>query len=325
MEFEHRSVPLDLIDDADTTYRISFGSSTLAIEASIRQIGLINPPILLPGAKRHIVVSGFARIAVCRRLGWHRIDARCLPAGVPHVKRALLAIADNAGQRELNIVELARSIDLIAGQAADQEEQAILLRSLGLPMNKDLVQKLGRISKMTGRLQSGLVEGTLALPVALHLHELKDAGAAEELAKLFQELRMGLNRQRELLDWIQGIEMREGLGAVEILNQDPIAAWRRDTTKDRGHVSQLIRRYLRNRRYPEITAFERRYARCLQKLKLPKNLRIEAPPHFEGPTFSLRYDFQDQQDLCELNRELQRMIGSPALSELLSPTGAETA
>jgi ParB family transcriptional regulator, chromosome partitioning protein len=325
MEFEHRSVPLDRIDDADTTYRISFGSSTQAIEASIRQIGLINPPILLPGREYHIIISGFARISACRRLGWHRIAARCLSAEVPYLRRVLLAIADNAGQRELNVVELARSIGLIAGQAADHDQQTILLCSLGLQVNRDLVQKLGQILQMTDRLQSGLAEGTIALPVALRLHAMRDRESAEELAKLFQELRLGLNRQRELLDWTQGIEMREGLCTVQILNQDPIAAWRRDETKDRGHVSQLIRQYLKNRRYPEITAFERHYAKCLQELKLPKNLRIEAPPHFEGRTFCLRYDFQNQRDLSDLNRELQRIIGSPALSEILSPTGTGAA
>jgi ParB family chromosome partitioning protein len=322
MEFEHRSVPLDQIDDADTTYRISSGSSLHAITASIRQIGLINPPILLPGGQRHTIVSGFARIAACRQLGWPQIDARCLPAQVPYLKRALLAIADNAGQRELNIVELARSVGLIAGEAADHDQQTILLQSLGLQVNRDLVQKLNQILQMSSRLQHGLAEGTIALPVALRLHAMRDGGAAEELAKLFQELRLGLNRQRELLDWIQGIEMREDRSAAEILNQDPIAAWRQDATKDRGHVSQLIRQYLRNRRYPEISAFERHYAHHLQKLKLPGNLRIEAPPHFEGRTFNLRFDFQDKQDLFELSRELQRVIGSPALSELLSSTGS---
>ncbi|RJQ87953.1 MAG: hypothetical protein C4519_00185 [Desulfobacteraceae bacterium] len=322
MAFEYRSVPLNAVDEADTTFRISFGTSGRGIESSIRHVGVINAPVLLCKKDRYTIVSGFARIAACRQLGWQQIDARCLPADTPSLKTALLAIADNAAQRDLNIVELARSYGLIARHVSEQAEQVAWLHSLGLSVNKELMGMLGRILQMTARLQNGLVEGAIALPIALRLHAMQDAGA-EELAKLFQEIRLGLNRQRELLDWIQAIAVREELTVSEILEQDPIAAWRRDETKDRGHVAQLIRQHLRKRRYPEITAFERHYAQCVKALKLPQRIQMTAPPHFEGRTYHLGLDFQDKQELMELNREIQRIISSPLLAELLSPAGPE--
>lgn len=323
MEFEYRGVPLEQIAD-DTTYRIGLGGASPVLEASLRKLGLINAPILVPAQGRYVVISGFARIATCRKLGWSAVAARCLSADTPHLTCALLAIADNAGQRNLNVVELAKSIALIAETAIDQDEQVALLRSLGISVNKNLVQKLIQIPHMPLGVQTGLAEGTIALPVALRLHELQDRNAAEELSGLFHDFHLGLNRQRELLDWLQAIALRDDTSVSEILNQEPIAAWRGEEKGDRGYTAQLIRRYLRTRRYPEITAFEQHYARCLKKLELPTTIQITPPPHFEGRTYSLRADFRNGPELARSIREIQRIAESPVLNELIPSAIAST-
>ena len=319
MDYENRSVPLYLITDTDRTFNISFGRSDRAIDESIRHVGLIHEPILIMHQGHYRIVSGFARIAACQRLGWTQIPCRCLRADTPYLKCALLAIADNAGQRALNIVEQARALGLLDRCDDLSEEWTGILQSFGIPVNAQWVGILKHVVRMSNRLQRGLVEGAIALPVALRLHGLKDAEAAEELARLMWELRLGLNRQRELLEWVLEIALREDIIISDIVNQDPIAQWRRDDKKDRAQTTQLIRDYLRKRRYPEICASEKRYTGLLKNLRLSKNLHLTPPPYFEGKTFQLRLDFQSKQDLQELNLELRDMIESPFLLELLSP------
>jgi ParB family transcriptional regulator, chromosome partitioning protein len=318
MEYECRSVALDLIDDADPTFRISFGRSDRFIEASVRHVGLIHAPFLLSLRDRYRIISGFARIAACRRLGWTQIPVRCLPADTPPATCALLAIADNAVQRELNIVEQARSWCLLAGDDSWGQERAAILQSLGMSVNAQWGGILKQVARMPEHLQFGLVEGTIALPVALRLHELQDAADAEALAGLMQDLRLGLNRQRELLDWVQQIALREGLSISDLVNQDPVAQWRIDETNDRGHKAQKIREFLRKRRYPQITANEERYAGYLKKLDLSKNIHLTPPPYFEGRSFQLRIDFQSRHDLQTAREELRKVLESCVLNDILS-------
>jgi ParB family transcriptional regulator, chromosome partitioning protein len=317
MEYEQRSVPLGYIDDADLSFRISFERPVHVIEASIRLVGLIHEPILLPFRDSYRIVSGFARIDACRRLGWTHVPARCLPSDASFLQCALLAVADNAGQRELNIVEQARSFGLIQADADTRDERIGILQKLGISLNAHWNHVLGQVFRMSGRLQSALVEGSIALPVALRLHGMED-GEAEELAVLFQELRISLNRQRELLDWVQQIAAREDTTICDVIHKSPIAQWREEKMQDRGHISQLMREFLRRRRYPEITASEHRFGACLKNLNLPETLHLTAPAHFEGKTFQLRLEFENNHELRELNQHLHKLCESPALIEILS-------
>ncbi|MBR9980583.1 MAG: ParB-like nuclease domain-containing protein, partial [Desulfatitalea sp.] len=269
MVYEIRTVPLSQFDMADTTFRISTRESDDTLVGSIRGVGLIQPPIVLEKGGTLIVVSGFAREAACRAMGWPEIPARCLPADTPFIDCALLAVADNTAQRTLNVVETARAMALLGRAAATQDgaySLDALLQIVGLGANPQLTEKLQPVPFMPEWLQRGLAEGAIPLPMALRLHALADAAAAEALVALFRELEWSLNRQREFLDWVLAIAHREALPLVEVLADPQVTHWRQDAQMDKGHKSQQIRQHIRKRRYPAITAFETRYTQTLKAL-----------------------------------------------------------
>ena len=55
---------------------------------SIREVGLLNPPILAEGPIRYQVVSGYRRIAACRQLDIQEIPVRIMASGATLVERA---------------------------------------------------------------------------------------------------------------------------------------------------------------------------------------------------------------------------------------------
>ena len=319
MDCDFRVVPLACIVENDQRFRITTPASLDEICRSIQTVGLIDAPTLLPRSKDFVVVCGFRRIAACRFLGWQELTARCLPVQTEPALCALTAIADNLNQRPLNLVETARSWELLRQVVAAPEEIATLAHSIGLSLSHELASKLKQVLQMAQPLQQALIDGNLALPIALRLHGMSDEAGANELVKLFQELQLSLNRQREVLEWIQGITGREGIPPQAVLGTEPIAGWRQDLQMDRGQKTQLIRHYLKKRRYPQITAFEERYQQAVKELKLANGMQLVAPQHFEGQKYTLQLEFKSADELQRLCREAEHAAGSSAMMKLLNP------
>jgi hypothetical protein len=323
MDCDFRVVPLARIAEDDQRFRITTRTSIDDLSRSIQTVGLINAPTLLPRNDDFIVVSGFGRVAACRSLGWRELTARCLPARREPVLCALTAISDNLSQRPLNLVEMARAWGLLSHAATTSQEMASLAQSIGLAVNSELAGKLKQVLQMAAPLQQALIDGNLALPIALRLHAMPDQTAAQELVAMFQELQMSLNRQREVLEWVQGIAGRESIPPQELLAVTPVADWRQDPRMDRGQKTNLIRQYLKKRRYPRITAFEEHYQRTAKELKLADGMQLLPPQNFEGQTYSLQMAFKNVDELQRLCREAERAAGSPAMIKLLNPTDTQ--
>ena len=282
MIYDYQLIALPQISD-DDTFRISTGNPTDRLQKSIEHVGLINPPILLPSGEENFrIVSGFARIAACRMMGWERLTARILPLETSLAHCALIAIADNAAQRELNPVELSRALTLLAKSNSSREEFPALLQSLGIKAGKDLLTKLMQVAQMSACLQNGIISGSIALPVALQLHNMHDAAAADELGQLLHELQMSLNRQREIVDWVQAMLHRDGSTVSQVLGQDQIRIWREDKQMDPRHRGGLIRQLLRQKRYPEISAFEKKYAQVVKQINPAGGLQVVPPLPLRG-------------------------------------------
>lgn len=324
MVFDFRSVPLSQIRDSDITYKISIGESDEQLVRSIETIGLMAPPVLQPFANSYIVISGFKRIAACRTLGWQTMTAACLPDSASLMDCALVAIADAAAHRDLNTVELARAYHLLTTAQGENGSGEIVAQfeRIGISINEEMVAKLAKILRMTPLLQQGLIDETIALPIALRIGEMPEASLIDNLTGLLHDLNLSLNRQRELLDWLEAIAIRENIPMGDLLKGKTLMQMREDPALDPGHKSNLIRQYFKKRRYPNITAFEQNYEQARKALKLPKGVQLSPPPHFEGQHFSIKVNFRSQDELRQLNHEIELLSQSDALSALLKTAGA---
>ncbi|MDA8139623.1 MAG: hypothetical protein M0036_13315 [Desulfobacteraceae bacterium] len=317
MEFEHRVVSIAHIRGDDKTFRITTGKVQESFVASVKYVGLINPPILWPQGEEFVVISGFSRVAACRSLGWDQIHARVLSPETSFEICARIAIVDNSAQRELNLVEMARAFNLLSKAAMDDVAAAKTLHELGLQVNIELCRKLKAVTQMRRTVQQGLIDGTIALPIALRLNELSGAEEIDGICFLYNTLNMSLNRQREVLDWCQAISIREAMAIKDVLTKDPIAGWLNDSQLDRGRKTQLVREYLKRRRYPVITHFEEQYRSALCKLNMTRSIRLEPPANFEGRTFGLHLAFNNLQELIHLHSQIAKLIENPTFSEIL--------
>jgi ParB family chromosome partitioning protein len=317
MDFSYKTVSLSCIDADDERFRISSCHGYTDLLRSINDLGLLHPPLLLPVAHHYIIISGFFRVAACKELGLKQITAGLTDSHTPANQCVVVAIADNTAHRSLNIVEQARAMQLLAGEYDHRQEIQAAALSAGLRLNDGLMTKLEKVALMPGVIKAGLVDGTISLPVALTIHEMKDeANASENIGQLLGDLRLSLNQQREIVDAIKAITRHEEISIHTLLNEGPIVTWLGTMDMDHRQKAQHIRRYLKMRRYPTIAAVENQFAQLRKQLALKKGIQLLAPPNFESRTYALRLEFEKVEELKQLPKELNRLLDAPEIMRL---------
>ena len=133
MDFENNQIPLSLIDSKDQTFRITTETYIDDMLDSIKNVGLINSPILIKKKSKYTIISGFRRIAACRKLGFLNIEAKILDSNANELDCLKFAIIDNSFQRPLNLIEQSRALFMLSGFFKDFTSLAEAASSFGLP------------------------------------------------------------------------------------------------------------------------------------------------------------------------------------------------
>ena len=316
MTFEIRQTAITAIDATDFTYRITTEDDVTALTASIGRVGLLCPPILAPAGGRWRVVCGFRRLAACRCLNWSHLDARRVPEPVDPWRCALWAVAENAAQRALNPVETGRALRLIRRNAPCEKERREALAVLGLPDNHKAEKRFSDLCDFPGGLQRAVARGEVALPTAAALGQMAPE-VAETLASLFVALRFGLNKQREVVELLEEIARRERRSLAEVLDEPDLAALLGDANGDRALKGQRLRAALRRRRFPALTAAERRFEVLRRRLPLTPEAQLLAPAGFEGRHYQLTLSFSSRAELARHRATLDDLLAHESLDAIL--------
>jgi ParB family chromosome partitioning protein len=315
MQFEKREIPLDTIDSSDQTCRVSSFVDPDWIDAlarSIERLGLLQAPWIIDRGPHRQIVSGFRRIAACRCLGRVGIVCRSLARETPNRTYVQLAVAENAWQRPLNLMEKARAFALLGKSFHESSCLAEIANSLGLAENPTMIEKLIRLTRLPTAVQIAVETGLLGLAMALRLGTL-EAQESKLILELFQAFHLGLNRQRELLELIREIAKRESISISQVLASDDLIAILNRSDQDRSARCVNLRQYLKKRRYPALTETETKFAQLERKLELGPRARMVPPPFFEGKTYQVNLKFDTLKELGAHCQMLEKITRHPDL------------
>ncbi len=312
MYFDENRISLSQISP-DERFHISTRTDSDDMCDSVRQIGLINPPILLPSDTGFVIVCGFRRIGACRKLGMTDIPARIV--NITDIEALKLAISDNALQRALNRIEISRSLHKLSDFINNDNQLGRIAISLGLPSTLSLIRKLKNLCQMPQVLQEGILSEAVALPTAIELQKL-DPHDALAIAELFRQLVPSLNKQRELLSLLQEISIREDIPIRSLLNDlnDMLA----DSESDRNQKLKKIRLYLKQRRFPALSRAEAQFDKWIKGLELGNGIELIPPKYFEGNTYTFSMQFTTLDELYQRKERLNKIIESPLLKHYFS-------
>jgi len=261
-------------------------------------------------------VCGFRRIEACRRLGWTDVEARILDSDTKRLECIKYAITDNSLQRPLNLIEQSRSINMLYGFFKDVGALGKSLSVMGLPDNPSIIKKIKELYHLPKFVQSGILSNTISLAMALELGRLQ-LEAGECLAKLFQTLTLSLNKQREILSLVKEISLREDISILKVLENDNLQKILTHKNLDRNQKIREIRIYLKQRRFPFITAAEKEFEKHVKKLKLGSETKLIPPDNFEGTTYTLKLFFKNLIELKDRKASFDALIKNPSLNKIL--------
>lgn len=317
MRYDHQRVKLSEIDAEDITFRITTETNNTLLENAIKFLGVVNPPVIIRHRSRSTVVCGFRRIETCRQLNISELEMKILHPETQGLDCARLAVADNALQRPLNLIEKARSIQLLSKFIRDENLLIAELAAVGLVESSAMVNKIKKLCQASPNIQMALLSDTISFAVALELGRMKPEVSAVFI-DLFEHIKLSLNKQREVITMATEIALREDITIESLFKEHQLQAILKYTELDGNQKARMMRAYLKKRRYPFLSAAEKNFERRVKELKLETAIKVIPPINFEGSTYSLVINFENLKELKDRHTSLGTMIQNPALEKILA-------
>lgn len=317
MVWNSQHVDLSSVDTSDSFFRITTRTDAADLLPSVNELGIMNSPLLISRTNGEFrIVTGFRRITAAGTLGWSSIDANVLAPDTPMVKQVEYAISDNVYQRSLNLIEQARSLQLLSPHFPSIDRLSHAAACLQLPGNPKMISNLLALSRLPEAVHQSVLDNTLSLPVALMLRNLSSEDI-HQLVLMFNILQLNLNIQREIMTLITEIAGIENHTIADVIKDENIQTVLYGSDMEKPLKTKEIRGYLKKKRFPEITSTEERFKKNVNALKLDSQTRLIPPKFFEGMTYSITLSFNSMEELEKRREMLDHITRSPITADIL--------
>ena len=133
-------------------------------------------------------------------------------------------------------------------------------------------------------------------------------GDRQAFLNLAQELKLGQNQLRDLLDWLDEIQLRDGVSCAEILNHEELSRIMSDPRLGRNDKLKRVKEALRRLRFPRLAGIEGKIQKKIGELKLNSQVVISVPPGLEGGTLSIQLTATRQEELKRLVEQMGEVV-----------------
>ncbi len=304
-----QEIPLAAVDLTDHMFVVSSAGDDDKLLASIREVGLLAPPWLRPGADgKWQAVTGLKRLLAAARLGWERVPARTLPAGAPDSHCLLVALYDNSFTRGFNLWEQAVYAARLLKYWDRATVAARYLPYLGLPPSPAFLSRLEALSTLEPHWAHLAAINRLALTAGAQLARWTPEDRAAALPFL-EQLWLSQSKQEQLIEEVSLLARREAASPGAILGRPELRQLLAEPSLSPQERTEAVRRLLGRWVYPRLAAAREAFQAALGRTGLRDHprVRLQPPPAFEGPDFHLEIKFRDAPELQELLQELTRL------------------
>ena len=312
-----KSVSIESINIDDHLTSFSFDIPPISLKQSIEEVGVMHPVTLVPLGKSFRIVCGHKRIKIVSQLKIKEIPARILSPAPDEEAMLMLNLSENQFLHQYSDIE--KGLILSKLYTVKILEIRIIekyMPMLGLEKSKKLLDDYLGTKQLTTGLKTLLHEMNVPLRTfsVFFNWNTKSTMAAE---RFFSALRPGVNKWRDLLEWVEEISTRDEITPLDlfelpelqsVLNQNDLAP---NVRYDR------IRQILHSRRYPVLRDLRVRLARSLDALKLDNKTKVHVQDSFESDEIRIEMKFRTRGEFVKQLEKLDRASDSEALDELI--------
>lgn len=306
-------VLIEDIDLKDQRFRISPFFSVDRLLLSIKEAGLINPPLVTSRRGKLLLVSGWKRVLACKKLSFVTVPVRMVK-GEDDLQTFLLAFYDNLATREFSLLEKA---EILRRLKRFGEKESTIIRNyfplLSIPRTSYYLQLYLTISRFPKEVKLFIHQKNMSI-ASLEYFAQFSPRERKLLLPLLQPL--GQNKQRELLEDLGGISLRDDVAAENVLMEEKMVRIRRSEKLSPLQKSDRIRRMLRKRRYPRLSSRREAFRKALEMSGCPQDISIQPSPYFEEQEMTLRFRFRDREEFWSHLRNLQKLSSKKEFSKV---------
>jgi hypothetical protein len=133
---------------------------------------------------------------------------------------------------------------------------------------------------------------------------LGDADRAALLI-LMQQIKAGENHFKDVLDWLEEIALRDGIGIASLV--ESLAATIDDPRLGRNDKLKRLKDELRRLRFPRLARMEDEIQRRVRELKLAPGVSLTVPVGLEGGSVTVKIQAESAE---EMRARLQSLAGA---------------
>jgi hypothetical protein len=314
----YKEIELGKIDFSDETFLITENLNSEPLLKSLREIGQLNPVILLERDSHAIVICGFRRVQALKRLGSAQVLARiipensCEPANLFH-----LALSDNLSHRQLDPLEKARALFKLKNSFSIAEDVLVklYLPLLGLSPHESVLHSYIKLDGAHPGLRQCLVDNRLTLSSLETIAQMPDE-SQESMVALMGKLRLSASLQRKLFDILEDLAAIDCTQPGKAL-EDPEAL----LLLGSAHLSpfqkgEKLYEFLYRKRNPRLSQATERFCEKRKSLGLPGLIKIVADPFFENPGIRVEFQAPNVERFREMVSALEKSAQTQTIEEL---------
>lgn len=309
---------LERIDFTDETFRISEDLECEMLEASLREVGLVHPVLLLDRGEKYRIVCGFRRLHALRRLKRSEASAGFFEDPIADSREIFdLALWDNLSHRSLTPLETARVVHGLKNVfgVPDRDLVETYLPRLGLPAHERSIRLQLELHASIPEIRKCFGDGRLTA-ASLECLSAMSTGSKRSIASAMQAMRLSSSLQRKFFALLEDLGAMHGSEPGELLADSRITDILGDGRMSPGERGDGVYDLLYRRRYPLLSRARDLFLERKKALGLPEPVQVHAAPYFEKPDLTVGFTVTDAKGFRKVAEELHKASLKPELDDL---------
>jgi len=283
----YKEVPLASIDLLNRDYLHSYPERSSFLIESIREVGLLQPPLLLEKPSGLIIICGEGRVKACLELEFEYLPCIILKDRCPDKDLFFISLQSNLF-RPLNLVEKAIFFNKVY-HLLSEDEIPKTLKLLNLPVNQNTIQTLLVISKLNDDYKN-LILNEKINPQILKYYEAFDEKSFLNLLNIGVKLSLSFSEQRELFEL-----------AYDLMRVDKLEEFLEELSQildleDYNQRKKAYKEAFMKFRYPFYSQKWKRLKE-IKSLFKAKGIEVQYVPYLEERDVEIRFKVERLEDL----------------------------
>jgi hypothetical protein len=265
------------------------------------------------------IVCGFRRISVMKELEKSEIESRVFEEKeMDEFHLFSLSLRENLTTRGFNAIEKAMALEKLIHRFQIHPDTVIhtFLPLFSLEPNEKILNTYLSLVQMEDEIKTYVLREAVSRSNIRRLSALTSDDRRAVLS-LISPLKLGENRLREILTFLEEISRRDQWSAREIVRRLEIQAILSKKELTPSQKTERVKKVLMTLRYPRMHQLEEAFEKKKKNLNLPSNLSFHHPPFFEGRGLRAEFQFETMEEYRAILSTLSQLMNEEEFKEIL--------